>query len=168
MTLDRPAEPATGRRPAFHKGEDMRLANAVFALAVVGFIAADEPKKDDATALKGNWTAVSIKIAGQEAAADDIKNFKLSFDVKTYTNIIGDKVVEEGGFTIDPSRTPKTIDFDIKKGPEEGKKQLGLYMIDGDKLTMVVAQPGATERPKSLKPEASDQVSEVVFQRTKD
>ena len=145
----------------------MRLASAVVALAAVGFIAADEPKKDDAEALKGNWTAVSIKSGGQDAPANDVKKFKISFAVKTYTNTVGEEAVEEGGFTIDPSKTPKTMDFDIKKGPEEGKKQLAIYQLEGDKLTLVVALPGATERPKSLKPEASEQVIEVIFERAK-
>jgi uncharacterized protein (TIGR03067 family) len=135
-------------------------------LAAMLMIAADDPKKD-AEALKGNWTAASIKHAGQALPADQAKTFKLTFDAKTYTNKVGDEFLEEGGFTIDPSKTPKTMDFDIKKGPDEGKKQLAIYQLDGDKLTIVAAFPGATERPKSLKPEASAEVIEAVFERTK-
>jgi len=145
----------------------MRLTNGVLLLATVGFLAADEPKKDDAEALKGNWTVVSIKSGGQEAPAEDVKKLKFSFDGKAYTNAVGDEVVEEGGYTIDASKMPKTIDFDIKKGQDQGKKQLGIYKIEDNKLTIIAAQPGSTERPKSLQPAASDAMLEVVLERVK-
>ena len=145
----------------------MRLATAVLVLAAVGLIAADEPKKDDTEAFKGKWATVSIKVAGQDAPADEIKKLKLTFDAKTYTNIVGDQTVEEGDYAIDSSKTPKTIDFDIKKGPDQGKKQLGIYKVEGDKLIMVVALPGSTERPKSWKPAASENMIEATFEREK-
>ena len=75
--------------------------------------------------------------------------------------------MEEGGYTIDASKTPKTIDFDIKKGQDQGKKQLGIYKIEDNKLTIIAAQPGSTERPKSLQPAASDAMLEVVLERVK-
>jgi uncharacterized protein (TIGR03067 family) len=145
----------------------MRLMNAVVLLSAVAFIAADDPKKDDAEALKGNWSAVSLKEGGRSAPEDLIKKFKASFDGKGYTNIVDGEVIEVGAYTIDTSKTPKTIDFDIKKGHAEGKKQLGIFQIDGNKLTLVVALPGAPDRPKSMKPEDTDPVSEVVLERTK-
>ena len=145
----------------------MKLANAVVLLSAVAFIAADEPKKDDAEALKGNWSAVSLKEGGRSAPDDLIKKFKASFDGKGYTNIVEGDVIEVGDYTIDASKTPKTIDFDIKKGQGEGKKQLGIFQIDGDKLTLVVAVPGSPDRPKSIKPENADPVSELVLERAK-
>jgi uncharacterized protein (TIGR03067 family) len=144
----------------------MRIAITLLVVAAIN-LAADDPKKDDTAAFKGNWTAVSIKMAGQEVPAEDLKKFKCSFGDKTYTNSVGGEVIEEGGYTIDAMKTPKTIDFDIKKGSDEGKKQLGIYKVEGDTLTMVVGQAGATERPKSLKPEAGDQLIEVVLERVK-
>ena len=133
----------------------------------MAFIAADEPKKDDAESLKGNWSAVSLKQGGRSAPDDLIKKFKVTFDGKGYTNIVDGEVIEVGGYTIDSSKTPKTIDFDIKKGPSEGKKQLGIFEIAGDKLTLVVADAGAPDRPKSIKPEDTDSVVEVVLERAK-
>jgi uncharacterized protein (TIGR03067 family) len=145
----------------------MRLTNAILLLAAIGFIAADEPKKDDAEAFKGSWTVASFKVGKQATPADEIKNLKLNFDGKLYTSKIGEQVDEEGSYTLDPSKTPKTIDFEIKKGRDEGKKQLGIYNLEGTKLTMILGFPGATERPKSLKPEPSDGIIEVVLERSK-
>ena len=134
-------------------------------LGAIAFIAADGPKKDDAEAFKGSWSVASFKVGQESAPADDLKNLKMNFDGKSYTSKVLDQVDEEGNYTIDPSKTPKTIDFEIKKGRDEGKKQLGIYKIEDDKLTLILSLPGATERPKSLTPAASDMLIEAVLER---
>ena len=145
----------------------MRLANVVVLLSAAAFIAADEPKKDDAEAIKGSWSAVSLKQGGKSAPDDLIKKFKASFDGKGYTNLVDGDVIEVGGYTIDTSKTPKTIDFDIRKGEGQGKKQLAIFQVEGDKLTLIVSEPGSPDRPKSIKPEKTDPVIEVVMKRAK-
>ena len=145
----------------------MKFANAVVLLSAVALIAADEPKKDDAEALKGNWSAVSLKEGGKSAPDDLIKKLKATFDGKSYTNIVDGDVIEAGDYTIDASKMPKTIDFDIKKGQGEGKKQLGIFQIEGNKLTFVVSEPGSPDRPKSLKLADTDPFVEVVLERAK-
>ncbi len=146
----------------------MQIAKTVLLLSVIGLIAADEPKKKDpAESLKGNWSIVSMKLDGQSAPEEVVKNFRCHFEEKTYNNTIGGEVIEEGSYTMDASKTPKTIDFDIKKGHDQGKKQLGIYKLDGDKLTLVLTEPGSTTRPKSFKAEAGDSLAEVVLQRVK-
>ena len=145
----------------------MRIANTVLVLAAIGSIAADDPKKDATPGFKGNWTTVSLKVGGQEAPADEAKKMKFGFEDATYTNSSGDDFMEEGAYSTDTSKTPNTIDFDIKKGPEAGKKQLGIFKIEGDKATLVVALPGSTERPKSFKPDDSEQMIVAVIERVK-
>jgi uncharacterized protein (TIGR03067 family) len=148
----------------------MRVVKLVLMLSVVGLIAADEPKskkKDDAEAIKGKWKAVSMKMGKQSTPEEFLKTFRCQFDEKTYNNTVSDEVIEEGSFTIDSSKTPKTIDFDIKKGHDEGKKQLGVYKLEGDKLTIVLTRAGSTERPKSLEPEEGSEVIEVVLEKVK-
>jgi uncharacterized protein (TIGR03067 family) len=145
----------------------MRLANVLVVLAAAGMMAADEPKKEDADSIKGNWKAVSIKQGKQSLPDEDVKAFKFSLDGKNYTNTIGTEAIEEGGYSIDASKMPKTIDFDIKKGPDAGKKQLGLYKIEGDKLTIAASQAGAAERPKALDAEGADDVVVIVLERVK-
>jgi len=142
----------------------MSFRITILLLAAVGLIAADEPKKEDADAVKGNWVAVSIKQGNQSAPDDFVKSFKFSLDGKNYTNTIGADVMEEGGYTIDASKMPKTIDFDIKKGPDAGKKQVGLYKLDGDKLTIVASPAGSVDRPKTW--DAEDAVV-IVLERVK-
>jgi len=145
----------------------MRLATTVILVSAVGFIAADAPTIDDAEALKGNWSAISLTAGGKSAPEDLIMKFKRSFDGQNYTNTADGQVVQQGGYTIDASKMPKTIDFDIRKGEDSGKKQLAIFQIEGDKLTLVVAEPGSPDRPKSIKPDKTDPVIEVVMRRAK-
>jgi uncharacterized protein (TIGR03067 family) len=46
-----------------------------------------------------------------------------------------------------------TIDIEIVDGPDEvkGKKSLGIYKLDGDKLTVCVGMPGLDKRPSEFK-----------------
>ena len=145
----------------------MMLTRTLLILSAVGFLAADDPKKDEADSLMGKWSAVSISAGGKPAQEDLVKGFKITIDDKTYINLMGTEVVEEGGYKIDASKSPKTIDFDIKKGLDVGKRQLGIYKIDGGKLMIVAAIPGSQERPKSFKVEPESQVLEFVLEKVK-
>jgi uncharacterized protein (TIGR03067 family) len=146
----------------------MRVAKTVLLLSMAGLIAADEPqKKDDAEAIKGNWTAVSMKVGGQPAPEDFVKGFQCRFEEKTYNNTVDKQVVEEGNYTIEPSKTPKTIDFDIKTGQDQGKKQLGIFKLENEKLTLLLTRAGSTIRPKSFTDEPGEPLIEVVLERAK-
>jgi uncharacterized protein (TIGR03067 family) len=144
----------------------MGLINATLLLASIGFPGVDDAKKDDAEAIKGKWTAVSIKQGGNPIPDVVTKTFKFDFDGKNYTNTAAGQS-EEGGYALDSSKTPRTIDFDIKTGNDKGKKQLAIYMLDGDKLTIVAAQAGSTERPTTLEPDADSPLLVIALEREK-
>jgi uncharacterized protein (TIGR03067 family) len=59
-------------------------------------------------------------------------------------------------FTVRPTKTPKEIDlvgvFSTISGDEKGKKELGIYKLDGDTLTLCLADEGLTTRPTGFKP----------------
>ena len=100
----------------------MMLPIAAILFCVAGTIAADEPKKlDDAEQLKGEWKVVSLKRAGEAVPADFVTGVKIKFDGKDYVNTAGD-MVEDGSYTLDATQSPKTIDLDIKKGPDSRQK----------------------------------------------
>ena len=58
-----------------------------------------------------------------------------------------------GTVTLNTKTNPKQADFKISKCsmPEyEGKTSLGIYKLDGDKLTLVASEPGSMSRPYYL------------------
>jgi uncharacterized protein (TIGR03067 family) len=144
----------------------MRVITCVLVVFAIGILGAQEPKKE-ASKIKGKWSVVSLSQGGQALPAEILKDFKCTFEDKKYNNVVNGQVAEEGEYTFDDSKSPKTIDFDIKMGQDEGKKQVGIFKIDDDKMTMVLGAPGATERPTSFKVEAGAMVIEVIFQRAK-
>jgi uncharacterized protein (TIGR03067 family) len=126
-----------------------------------GLRAADDPEKTkgDADAIKGTW---QITLAGAGANDDWI-----TFDGKTYVQKHGAEVVEEGEYVLDPAKSPKAIDFLIKKGDAAGKKQLAVYELDGDALKVCTAEPGDEERPKALEAKAGKGVTLFRLKRVK-
>ena len=54
---------------------------------------------------------------------------------------------EEGTIKIDAAKKPATLDFEITAGNDKGKNQVGIYKIDGDTMTICLAQPGVDKRP---------------------
>ena len=73
----------------------MRLMTSVFVLFAIGFLGADEPKKDSSK-IKGKWSVVSLSHGGQALPADVVKDFKCTFEDKTYNNVISGEVVARG------------------------------------------------------------------------
>ncbi len=144
----------------------MRVMTSVFVLFAIEFLGADEPK-EEASKIKGKWSVVSLSHGGQALPAEVVKDFKCTFEDKKYSNVINGEVAQEGEYVFDDSKSPKTIDFDIKKGRDEGKKQLGIFKIEDDKMTIVLGETGATERPTSFKIEAGTTLIEAVFERVK-
>jgi RNA polymerase sigma factor (sigma-70 family) len=127
------------------------LAAAVLAVAGVGAavgyrqaVAAEE-KKPDKDKLQGEWKVTSVKIGGREP--DDKDHI-----LKSPWVFKGDKLTFEpfeAEFKLDPSKDPRQIDVTIQKGPdaEKGMTALGIYKLDGDKLTIHACHPGDGQRP---------------------
>jgi RNA polymerase sigma factor (sigma-70 family) len=127
------------------------LAAAVLAAAgvgaVVGYgraVAAAEDKKSDKEKLQGEWKVVSIKMGGMDNPNKDQVGDKMTFN--------GDRMELtpfKADFKLDPSKDPRQIDFTLTESPndnEKGKVSLGIYKLDGDKLTLHASHPGG-ERP---------------------
>jgi uncharacterized protein (TIGR03067 family) len=51
---------------------------------------------------------------------------------------------------LDPSRDPKAIDVIPDGGKDRGERVLGIYKLEGDRLTICMAAPGKP-RPKEFK-----------------
>jgi uncharacterized protein (TIGR03067 family) len=133
----------------------MRILLAVTVAILSVFGASSAPRAsaaaaDDAPELKGEWGLISLKMDGKVAPDDLIKGFVSTFEGGSYTNMVGDRLVEQGTYVTDGSKSPKTVDFTIKKGPDAGKTQLGIYQIVGETVTICVAEAGSDKRPEDF------------------
>ena len=129
--------------------------------------AADDPAKDDKDKIQGTWQTVSIAVDGKEEPAEAATSSKTIFQADNYTQTVKERAIEKGMFALDPSKSPKAIDFAIKKGADRGKNQVGIYLLDGDDLKICVAPAGASTRPAEFASKPGTGSALVVLKRAK-
>ena len=125
-----------------------------------------EAVKKDRTQLQGEWSMVSGSADGSampEAMRTTAR--RVCKDDET-TVTVGGQLFMKAKFTIDPSRKPKTIDYQMIDGQTKGKKQLGIYEIDGDTVKFCFGSPGS-ERPPDFTSKPGDGRTLSVWKRKK-
>jgi uncharacterized protein (TIGR03067 family) len=87
----------------------------------------------DLNALQGEWKCVSWVVNGTPTPKAELDKMA-SFEMRG-----NEMIAKENGndiaafsYTIDPTKTPKTIDGRMASGPEVGKKSVGIYELDAD------------------------------------
>lgn len=127
--------------------------------------AADSPSpKKDLAQLQGEWSMVSASADAQPMPDETRKQMKRICKGDEITVMMGDQIFLKAKITIDPSRKPKTIDYDMTEGFTKGQKQLGIYELEGDTFKSCFAKPGV-DRPTDFKPGEGRTLS--VWKRTK-
>jgi uncharacterized protein (TIGR03067 family) len=139
----------------------------VFAKAVSQALAADEQAvKKDLAQLQGEWSMVSGSADGEpmpEAMRNQMKRV-CKGDELTVT--MGSQVFLKAKITLDLSKNPKTIDYQMTEGFTKGKTQLGIYELDGDTFKSCFGAAGA-DRPKDFTSKPGDGRTLSVWRRDK-
>jgi uncharacterized protein (TIGR03067 family) len=121
-------------------------------------------KPNPAENLVGLWELESAEGGKQQQAKKREGPLRYRFDKDTWVVLEGDKeVVGARQFTFDPKAKPATLDFKIEQGPAE---VLGIYKIEGDKLTICKSFPGET-RPTTFGVQPGSRDYLMVFRRVK-
>jgi uncharacterized protein (TIGR03067 family) len=120
----------------------MKYALTAMLLLSAGAVIADD-KKDDRKAFEGTWTIVNRK---RSDTKEPVTAPTVVFEGDKYKIKAGDKVIEEGTFKVDGSKSPKEIEVAATEGMEKGKKWHGIYEIDGDTMRAAVG-PTDKDRP---------------------
>lgn len=125
----------------------------------------EEAIKKDHLAIEGEWRAVSIEANGNTVGADDVRKIGIENGRDgEWTVLFDGKEVAEGTSTIDPTVTPKTIDFKVTKGNDAGRVTYGIYEIAGKTRKICYAEPGR-QRPADFSAPAGSGRIVVVFER---
>ncbi|HEV8059948.1 MAG TPA: TIGR03067 domain-containing protein [Gemmataceae bacterium] len=125
----------------------------VCGMLTAGKAPADDPKapKPD-TVLEGTWTLVNLEWEGRKISDEDLVNGTMTIKANKYVfKMQKNENDEEGTLKIDAGKKPATIDLDILTGRSKGKKQVGIYELDGTSLRFCFSDPGEMERPKEFK-----------------
>jgi uncharacterized protein (TIGR03067 family) len=117
--------------------------------------------------LAGIWECVSATNDGKPLAEETVKKLRLTVTGEgVYKTELGDQVLFDSTCKIDPAKKPKEIDMIGTEGQLKGKAALGIYSLDGDRLTICYTMPGK-ERPKSFESKPGSSATLVVWKRRK-
>lgn len=115
----------------------------VTAVLAVGLVARGDEGKDVLKKIQGTWTFTDEQ-GEQSRWVFEGSTLKSSVHGNDYVSTI----------TLDPQAKPEpTIDFKITQAPDDVQNQmaLGIYKLDGDRLTLCIAMPGRAARPTEFK-----------------
>src|SRR5262245_37018673 len=124
----------------------------------------DPAIKKDLDLLQGEWSMVSGTADGQPMPEEMRKQMKRVCKGDETTVTSGGQVFLKAKISIDPSKTPKTIDYEMLEGFTKGKKQLGIYELEGDTFKACFAAPDA-ERPTDFANQSGDKRTSSVWKR---
>jgi len=99
--------------------------------------------------LSGSWVLSYGVVDGQPVAEEVRKQTRLITDRDKFTLSTGAQTgtSEDGTFTIDPTKSPKTVDSVQASGPDKGKTFLGIYEIIDDNHKRACWAPAGKSRP---------------------
>jgi uncharacterized protein (TIGR03067 family) len=125
-----------------------------------------EPANPERARHQGIWVATSSIRDGEPAPAEVVASIRRVVE--------GDHVVwkRDGKnfagtrFEIDPTKTPRTIDLIPDGGPNRDKRVLGIYKLDGDDLTICIADLDRP-RPSSFEAKPRSKQTLQTFKRVK-
>ena len=126
----------------------------------------NEAVKNDMAQLQGEWSMMSGIADGQPMPEEMLKHMKRICKGDETTVTTAGQIFLKAKVTIDPSKKPKTIDYQMTEGPTKGKKQLGIYEVDGDTLKSCFAKPDA-ERPTDFTSKPGEGRTLSVWKREK-
>jgi uncharacterized protein (TIGR03067 family) len=137
------------------------------SLVVLGLAAtADAPDaKKELEKFQGTWSVVSVEDNGVKAPEESLKKRKVIIKDETYTVKDDDAVVEEGAFSLDPSKKPPAI---VKMRMIVNGRVAplpGIYELNGDDLKICFG--GVGKPPSEFKAPADSGCQLIVLKRDK-
>jgi uncharacterized protein (TIGR03067 family) len=150
----------------------MKTIQSVFLIGLVtvtissGPAEVNEAVSKDLTQLQGEWSMVSGSADGQPMPDEMRRQMKRVCKGDETTTTWGEQVFLKAKITIDPSKMPKTIDYEMTEGFTKGKKQLGIYEVDGDTFKSCFGKPD-DERPTDFTSKPGDGRTLSVWKREK-
>jgi uncharacterized protein (TIGR03067 family) len=121
----------------------------------------------DVKQMEGEWLSVAVEQAGEKVPEDTLKkNGSKTTIADGKMDILTDGKPDQVSFTLDPTKSPKGIDTVALGGSRKGKVTLGIYKLEGDRLTMCVRLKGEG-RPTEFATKQGSGDMLMVFERVK-
>jgi len=126
--------------------------------------------KEYAKFLDGNWEVTGLEIDGKEAPPKALKGMRWSFkNLRVQFIDPGTKHGPKSSVKLDPTKTPKQIDFIGLEDPHKDKVIQGIFKIEKGRLIICVrhAESANKERPKKFTTELDSDLGMITLERIK-
>jgi uncharacterized protein (TIGR03067 family) len=116
--------------------------------------------------LQGNWKVVSSQVDNVKIPAEAFKKVVVTFEDDKISFKENRKTYEEIKFHLEPAATPQEINYLYLDGLKKGVKEKGIYKLEGDQLTLCIAQSGQ-KRPEDFASKKGTGQQLMVLKRLK-
>jgi len=123
-----------------------------------------EAPSGPATVFEGEWQMVSGVMNGVAMDASTVAWVKRVTRGNQTSVIAGPQTMLKVEFTFDPATSPASIDYLNLHGASKGKRQQGIYRLEGDVLTVCTGAPGGA-RPDEFASAKGDGRSLTAWKR---
>jgi uncharacterized protein (TIGR03067 family) len=130
------------------------------AQATVGADAKAEIKK-----LQGVWRPMKLERGGKVVRDAFLPGARFVVDGAALRLKVGDKTLQELRLTLDPSQEPAAVDLTAASGPTRGKTALGIYRLEGERLTLCWPLADDSRRPTTFRGKGDKDVAVLTLER---
>jgi uncharacterized protein (TIGR03067 family) len=111
-----------------------------------------EAIEEEMRTLQGTWKQIAYERDGVTEPLDEEGwEPRVTFRGDTFVVTLADGSIPiNGTYRLDPTRDPKTIDWQDATGEDAGKTLLAIYSLEGDRLVFCAACPGCA-RPMEFR-----------------
>jgi uncharacterized protein (TIGR03067 family) len=129
-------------------------------------IRAQEPASREIEKHQGTWLASSFRRDGQETPQEIVRTITRTVVKDHVVWKRNGKSFAGTAMVLDPKQSPRAIDVIADGGPFRGKRVLGIYRLDKDRLTICMADADQP-RPKDFTAEKGSRQTLMTFTREK-
>jgi uncharacterized protein (TIGR03067 family) len=126
-----------------------RVLVSVAALGLLGADSEPELVKREHKRLEATWRVVRAEVGGTAIPAKEYRELRMVFKGDGFTARRGDEEPQEGSFRVNPAKNPKEMDITRGKDPARQHKQIAIYQLTGELLTICSCDANG-ERPTSF------------------
>jgi uncharacterized protein (TIGR03067 family) len=117
--------------------------------------------------MQADWAVASMTRDGMALPDDEAQSIFRTVKGDEYTVFLFRQVLSKGRFTVDATRSPRTIDMTPADGPSAGKAVLGIYEWMGEDRYRVCYAPPGKDRPADFACKQGSGHTLVVWRREK-
>ena len=140
----------------------------IVLLSAAMFAQAQEKTGDDAKDMQGVWKVIDLEANAEKKPAEEFQGIQVIVKGNELWAVKPTGADPKLKFTLDPQKSPKTIDLTVQEGNDKGKVVLGIYSVKDGQLRLCINIFGeASSRPTEFKTRDRDGVAFAILEREK-